>query len=154
MIRERRTLFGVRKTDWSAEDGLRLASARRRRRHTQQECANELIRLGATNASQGSVSNWEVTRTGPTTEASLAAISEYCREGSDHTDARDATDASMTFEDVVAQLVGAPPLTDRQSQLLDAVLARLEKGPPLSTEDGAALRFAAGVLGMHTRRTG
>ncbi len=147
----------MRKTEWTTADGRRLASARRRRNQTQQECAAELKKLGATSASQGTVSNWEVGRTGPTSEESLVAIAKYCHgedqldgNGPDNHEDRSLTGASspVTFEDLVAQLVGSRPLSDRQARLIDAVVSRLETGPPLSPDDGLALRLAARVVGF------
>lgn len=141
----------MRKTTWTVEDGRRLAAARRRRGHSQQACASELEGLGATTASQGSVSNWEVGRTGPTSDETLEAIATYCEAaGCVEANVQTSTEesGSAAFEDVVAQLVGSRPLSDRQARLIDAVLTRLASGPPLSPDDGTALRFVAGVLGL------
>jgi hypothetical protein len=150
----------VRKTEWTAADGRRLASARRQRNHTQEQCAAHLVRLGAPSATQGSVSNWEVARTGPTSDDTRAAIAEYCEFGDEQRGGRPSEagakpsvvdTTSGEFDDLVAQLVGSRPLSDRQARLIDAVLTRLEKGPPLSPDDAAALRLVAGVLGLSPR---
>lgn len=146
--------MGVRKTQWTSVDGHRLASERRRKGHTQKQCAAELRALGATAASQGTVSNWEVARTGPTSEETLSAIAAYCGGQADtanHYVENESITGDAAFEDVVARLVGSRPLSDRQARLIDALLARLETGPQLTPDDGMALRFAAAVLGLSTR---
>jgi transcriptional regulator with XRE-family HTH domain len=144
----------VRKVDWTRADGDRLATARRQNGHSQTECAEALRRLGATVGTQASVSNWETARTGPSDSATLTAIDMYCADvdGADPPLPETTTaDPASSFPKLVENLLGSPPLSDRQARFIDSLIDRLASGSPLSPEDGVAIRLVSRALGLNTR---
>jgi hypothetical protein len=105
------------------------------------------------------VSNWE-RGTVPRDEAIVQAIDQYCALLGDDS----AADGSIplgdldaenggAFDDIVANLTGARPLSDRQSLFVEAMIERLRSGPPLSEEDGRARDHLAMVLGLSEQAT-
>lgn len=150
---------------WGPADRERLKLARRRLGHTQEECAQELSRLGAPVVpAQATVSNWESGRTHRPPDTVVRVIKDYCAVlDTDEQNSPDATPAlssspsdgadrasesEASFETAVAELTGARPLTTRQARFLDTLVSRLESGPPMSKADGDAVLLLAEALGL------
>jgi hypothetical protein len=90
----------------------------------------------------------------PRPRETLAAIATYCQADGEAGDEHARIDSridELAFDDVVAQLNGTPPLSERQARLLDALTSRLEHGPPMTPDDGVALRVVARALGFLAR---
>src|SRR3954463_12806305 len=89
---------------WTEADRRALRAARRRRHHTQSECAAALAELGLERASQVAISEWETGRTRlPTTEA-RQAIRRYVEATID--------ESGDEWSNFVAGITRAPDLTD------------------------------------------
>lgn len=140
-------------SDWTEADGRRLRTARRRAGQTQSHCAAQLRRLGADRASQASVSEWERGSSRPAAPAS-AAIARYCElnepaPASDHANGGVDADSSPEgpgFDDLVRELSNEPLLGPHQLALVEALTARLRRGPPLSDDDEKARDWLVRIL--------
>ena len=148
---------------WDETHGARLRRARTRRGQTQSECANELRALGASNASQPTVSQWENGNIVQPTLANLTALFAYIGRQSSPGSFRQentsggkddidqgvpATDSAAVFADMTRRISGEPLLSHRQAALVDAYIQRLNEGPALSDADLRALELVASILGF------
>lgn len=134
--------------------GERLHLARAGNHENQKECASTLKSLGAPRASQAAVSEWERGETLPSDAATIQAIRTYVEQYFTAAISMSATglaegEQSGSFSDISRALSGEPLLTPRQGALMDAFMARLSLGPPLSEADLRAFKTTARFLGMH-----
>lgn len=136
---------------WDDVARTRLARARKMRGHSQDQCAEALVQLGATQrAAQATVSNWERGKTDRPPDDTIEAIVHYCSVLDDQASGVEGGAGGQrpeetvhdgpeppeeTFEATVAGLTGAPPLNARQGVLLDQLGTRLAAGPPMSESD-------------------
>lgn len=116
---------------WSHADAAELRAHRGSKRHTQTECAGEIVRLGAPRATQSTIYNWETGRTRPSKE-SLAAIRAYLGDASptslpprpEESGPSEVSEGSAARDDVgplINPLTGERELSPRQAALVDRV---------------------------------
>jgi transcriptional regulator with XRE-family HTH domain len=154
---------------WSDEHRQRLRRARRAAGHTQAECASLLRELGAEQASQAAVSEWETGRTSRPSATAYGAIRNYWEGVESQTgttapgrqaQSLDAVDGSLaasagglndtdgTFGTLARSITLEPLLSPRQALMVDALIGRIGSGKPLSDTDLQASRLVMQVLGL------
>lgn len=136
---------------WGPGDRMRFRTAMAIHGQTQATCASRLVELGAPSADQGAVSRWMTGRTVAPRSRALLAIQIYIDEAGIAPD--DSAPAEQTsdedgFMEAVRGLTDEPLLGPRQAAFVDAQIARLASGSPMSEADDAARRSLVQILNL------
>jgi transcriptional regulator with XRE-family HTH domain len=144
----------VTRPRWGRTERSLLRKARSVHGHTQTQCAAELMALGAPTAAQSTVANWESGKTRRPSDLTIGAIEVYCDGVIGEVDAIDEVphrDLDREFNEMVTELTGTRPLTDRQARALDGLVTRLTAGPAMSEPDLEVALIVLRLSGLDAR---
>lgn len=118
--------------------------------HSQRECAEALHELGATGATQTSVSKWVSGKIAKPQSKTVAAVRAYIADAQAKVaqDAATAEADSDTFAEAVRGITSEPLLGPRQANFVDGLIERLRSGNPMTPEDEATSEALQRILGL------
>lgn len=138
---------------WTNQDRNALDWAMGVHGHSQGECADALREMGATGATQTSVSKWISGKIAKPRSSTVAAVRAYVAQAQASSPAGpegQPTADDQAFAQTVSGLRSSrePVLGPRQADLVDALIARLRSGSPMSAEDEATSSALLRFLGI------